>query len=203
MTPKGLLGITIIFNLISFMRISKQLEKIKKREQKAEDKGVINKETGKISQYIMKESLDQQVGRELIKVFIVAVSILVAVALFYQVESELIFPLVVLISGIAGVFAIIVGIIKMITRIGNKEKKQKEDKKILKKIKNMYKPLIGLLITVLVLIINPVSDTYYYIGTIISIIMVLWSTLDIIKNYNLLTTRKLPHLEKRGGDENA
>ncbi len=32
---------------------------------------------------------------------------------------------------------------------------------------------------------------------------VLWAIMDIIKQHNMLATRKLPQLNKRGGDEIA
>ena len=73
---------------------------------------------------------------------------------------------------------------------------------IINKIKNTYKSWLGILIASLVLIIKPVSDNYYYLSALISILMVILSTFDMVKNYNLLTSRKLPHLEKRGGEEN-
>lgn len=75
-------------------------------------------------------------------------------------------------------------------------------KEIPKKIKKIHKPIIGLVLALAVAIINPVYDLYYYSVAIISIIMTIWSFKDIIEELNLLTTRKLPQLEKRGGDEN-
>lgn len=67
----------------------------------------------------------------------------------------------------------------------------------------LYKPLLAMGIAVLVLIWNPVSDLYYYAGAVVSLGCVAWSFLDIIREHNLLTTRKLPQLGRRGGDENA
>ena len=69
--------------------------------------------------------------------------------------------------------------------------------------REIYKPVLGLLATILVFILRPVSDLYYYVVSLFSIIMSIISFYNIIENYNILTTRKLPQLGKRGGDENA
>ena len=85
-----------------------------------------------------------------------------------------------------------------------KVKKQKKYKaKMSEKFPKIFKPLIGLIIAIAVFVLNPVSDVYYYGGAIASIVMTIWSFADLVKEINLLTTRKLPQLGKRGGDENA
>lgn len=67
----------------------------------------------------------------------------------------------------------------------------------------LWKPLSGIAVAVLILIINPVSDIIYYLGAIFCMSMAAWVFVDIIQRHNLLSTRKLPQLNKRGGDENA
>lgn len=68
---------------------------------------------------------------------------------------------------------------------------------------SLCKPGLSIVIAVGILIWNPVSDLYYYIGAAVALGCVIWSFFDIIKEHNMLTTRKLPQLGKRGGDENA
>lgn len=65
------------------------------------------------------------------------------------------------------------------------------------------KPAAAILLAIVIGIWHPVSDLYYYGGAVISMGAVIWSLMDIIKRYNLLTTRKLPQFNRRGGDENA
>jgi len=67
----------------------------------------------------------------------------------------------------------------------------------------LIKPISAIVISVIILLFNPVSDLYYYGGAILCMIMIGISFIDIIKSHNMLTTRKLPHLGKRGGDERA
>lgn len=65
------------------------------------------------------------------------------------------------------------------------------------------KPAAAILVAIAITIWHPVSDLYYYGGAVISMGTVIWTLMDIIGRYNVLTTRKLPQLNRRGGDENA
>lgn len=67
----------------------------------------------------------------------------------------------------------------------------------------LVKPGAAILLAIVILIWNPVSDLYYYGGSIISMAAVIWTLMDIIGRYNMLATRKLPQFNRRGGDENA
>ena len=62
-------------------------------------------------------------------------------------------------------------------------------------------PLISILLAVLILIWNPVHNLFYYIGVIVCMITLVLTFMDLIELHNQLTTRKLPQLNKRGGDE--
>lgn len=57
------------------------------------------------------------------------------------------------------------------------------------------------LIGVAVFFANPVKDIYYYLAIIAILAVTGISYVGIIKQHNLLTTRKLPQLNARGGDE--
>lgn len=67
----------------------------------------------------------------------------------------------------------------------------------------LVKPGAAILLAIAIIIWNPVSDLYYYGGAVISMGAVIWTLMDIIGRYNMLTTRKLPQFNRRGGDENA
>lgn len=57
------------------------------------------------------------------------------------------------------------------------------------------------LISLLLLIFNPVSDYFYYGGAVLSIIAVFLTIVDIMRDYNILATRKLPQFNREGGDD--
>ncbi|MBQ9019554.1 MAG: hypothetical protein IJ097_04530 [Bacilli bacterium] len=80
--------------------------------------------------------------------------------------------------------------------------KPKKIKKYKVKAKYWVKYLISMLIPLFVLIINPVQDSFYYGASIIGLILVIWSFYDLVKIHNVLVSRPIPQLEKRGGDEN-
>lgn len=67
----------------------------------------------------------------------------------------------------------------------------------------LIKPLGGILLAFVILLADPVSDWFYYIGAFVCMGTVLWAVMDIIRQHNLLATRKLPQLNRRGGDEHA
>lgn len=67
----------------------------------------------------------------------------------------------------------------------------------------LAKPAAVILFSLLILFIHPVSDLYYYGGAIAALCVVIWNLMDIIGRYNVLTTRKLPQFNRRGGDNIA
>lgn len=72
-----------------------------------------------------------------------------------------------------------------------------------KMIPVLIKPVAAIVLALAIILWNPVSDLFYYGGSIVSMGAVIWTLMDIIGRYNVLTTRKLPQLNRRGGDENG
>ena len=48
-----------------------------------------------------------------------------------------------------------------------------------------------------------VEDKYYYGASILSLLLVVLSFYDLVKEHNLMVSNKLPQLETRGGDIDA
>jgi hypothetical protein len=69
------------------------------------------------------------------------------------------------------------------------------------KMKVLWKPICGILIALGILIMNPVSDMYFWGGALASMFFVGWSFWDVVQEHNMLSTRKLPQFNRRGGDE--
>lgn len=63
--------------------------------------------------------------------------------------------------------------------------------------------VIAAIVSLLILIIDPVSDIFYYAGAIFCLVAVLISIIDVIRFYNVLSTRRLPQFDKQGGDDRA
>lgn len=63
--------------------------------------------------------------------------------------------------------------------------------------------LLPVIITVILFVLNPASDIFYYAGTIVSLLVVFLTIKDIICFYNILSTRRLPQFDRTGGDDRA
>lgn len=66
-----------------------------------------------------------------------------------------------------------------------------------------WSTLFAIILSLGVAIVNPVADIYYYLGAIASFVGSLFTVVAIMKNYNILCTRKLPQFDKQGGDDLA
>lgn len=56
---------------------------------------------------------------------------------------------------------------------------------------------------ILIQIIKPVSDWFYYGGVIVMAVGIAASFLYVIRCYNIMATRRLPQFDKKGGDDRA
>ena len=189
--PK-LIFFSIIFNILSLFVLVKQDKKINVREDELEDKGVQNKKD-KENTDLKEDHNDKKMKKSkheyhLLILFILLSLAMVFFPIFAMIANE--FPN--LLKGIGYIAIIIISAILIIRKLNNPEKDS-----------SFFKPIYGLLITLLIFCIKPASDIYYYIASLISIIITIWSFYNIIDKLNILTTRKLPQLGARGGDENA
>lgn len=69
---------------------------------------------------------------------------------------------------------------------------------------------IGFIVSVVVVgvallmkLLNPVSNVYYYVTTLFALLAVFYNLFDLIRNYNRLAMRRLPQFDKKGGDHHA
>lgn len=186
-----LITCSVLFNIASLFILLKQNKKISIRENESDDKGVQAKKTENKNESISsknKKKAKKNGGITLAVIIILSVIsfnllpfIIVALAEYPNIIQYIGMAII-----IATTFAMII-------------------RKILKPEKDtsMYKPICGLLITLIVFCFKPASDIYYYTAAIISIGITSLSFYNIIDKFNILTTRKLPQLGSRGGDENA
>ena len=68
---------------------------------------------------------------------------------------------------------------------------------------HVFKPVIGFIASVLVYIINPVSDGAQYLSAAIVFALTVYAYLEIVRVHNSVSGRKLSQLNKRGGDLDA
>lgn len=68
---------------------------------------------------------------------------------------------------------------------------------------NYLLPLIGVILGVVVIILNPARDIFFYGASVIITALVILTFFRIVSNLNRMATRPLPQLGKRGGEENV
>ena len=190
--PK-LIFLSILFNIASIFILVKQNKKVKIREEELDDVGVNFKRNMENNNSIEEETTpkkrkEYKYDYSLVKVFIILFSILGILPAIAMISKE--YPNQ--FKYIGYITILVISAIMVVRKIKYPEKDT-----------SFYKPIYGLLITLLVFCIRPASDIYYYVAALISICITIWSFYNIIDKFNLLTTRKLPQLGSRGGDENA
>ncbi len=200
MTPRTMLIVALALGLVSILIANAQLNRVYTREHNLDDKGYQEKlrqmRTGPGN-----PGFEKPAGKPKTEVpvrTIVSVGVLAAVVI----------PVFIFVGFMP---AVIAGFIFSIFLFGNKSNKSMLEEKsrevysapFSEKWKVLIKPLIGVLIALVIILINPFEDTIPYGAAIISLALVGWSFFDIIRAHNRLTERKLPQLGRRGGDENA
>lgn len=72
-----------------------------------------------------------------------------------------------------------------------------------KKSLGLFTSVLAIFLGIAVFILNPVDDLFFYGASILSLIGIFISVKDIMYNYNILATRRLPQFDRTGGDDNA
>ena len=177
-----------------------QMRRIRKKEMREDDKGYVSAQ--KVSDdWVNYAQTGQRVKRRPDTVLLRVIILFFAIIAFHTMANMV--GVMLAINGIGTlvmwyvVFAILlVGIaaVYLRKRLGDQMKGM---------IPVLIKPILAILLALVILIWHPVSDLYYYGGAIVSMAAVIWTLMDIIGRYNVLTTRKLPQFNRRGGDHYA
>ena len=203
-----------VLALISILILNGQANRLFTREMFLMDTG--KKATGKINPEVMKNAkeTEDKSPKTILKIlkflskFGVWVGMFIVVmtvgAVFADDDPSTIFVLVLI--GVYIVSAVCVS--KLVgnafdRKLGIIRPEKMYKAKFSDKFPKLVKPGIALALTVIVLAANPVADYWYYSTAGLSLLLTAWSFIDIIREQNLLTTRKLPQLNARGGDERA
>ncbi len=197
--PQPVLILGVILAVISLIISNSQLNRIYAREHGLDDEGLqyaAQKNGGEAPEITVKGSTG-----ETVKTVSANRGIRIAIGVVLIILS-----LIVLNGAAIPVICLIAGFFFRKDGGGTKVVKTKSAKPAAKmefgkKLPVLLKPLIGILVAAFVLIWNPVQDLYYYIGAAACMVCVVISFLDIVKDHNRLTLRKLPQFNKRGGDQ--
>lgn len=213
-TPKRILLAAILLAALSMMISNGQINHILARESGEDDKGL-----GSLRQNFTEAATpsDRVKGTDWRRFFNNPFKkILLVVLIFYVTAVPVIF-FGTLLEDVTGIemtafigIAVNLVVFTSISRIfrggGNR---RTSEKKLLggghfkEKWPVLGKPLGGIASAIVIVLADPVSDWLYYIGAFVCMGMVLWSIVDIIRQHNRLTMRKLPQLNRRGGGGNG
>ena len=220
-TPFKMLLASTVLALLSYIISNRQLNKVYAREMFLDDKG--KKAAGKVpvdkkwQEAAAQARVPEKSNKTLILVlkrltqiglwvvmFAVCMMIVGGIASVLDVDISDTFAL----SALGGYIVITIFITR---KVGNwfNQKAGVQKKGATVKAKSgyksgyLFKQIVAVGIAVLMLFLQPTDDYYYYIAAGVAFLLIVWSFYDIIRQQNLLTTRKLPHLNARGGDENA
>lgn len=196
--PNILLWLSILLAFICGIISSVQMSRIRRKESGEDDRGLIykrSKANGRMyypDEGYRKKRTGGPVGGILFTIF---ATILVSMIL----------PLFLLAELARGGGGMVTGIIALLlfTGILMRPKIQNLGLSLKDIFSGLAKPAAVILFSLLILFIHPVSDLYYYGGAIAALCVVIWNLMDIIGRYNVLTTRKLPQFNRRGGDNIA
>ncbi|MBR1854673.1 MAG: zinc ribbon domain-containing protein [Lachnospiraceae bacterium] len=67
----------------------------------------------------------------------------------------------------------------------------------------VWKPGMGVLAVVLVLVWHPTAVVFYYVAAVAVTLLMVWDVIGILNRHNLLTSRPLPQFDRRGGEEDG
>ena len=196
--PNILLWLSILLALVCGVISGVQMSHIRRKESGEDDKGLVYKRCkNKGWMYYSdtghrKKSTGSSVGGIFFTIFATILSCMALQPIF----------LMELVRGGSG---LVTGMIALLLFAGiiMRPKIQKMELSLKDIFSCLVKPAAVILLSLFILLIHPVSDLYYYGGAIAALCAVIWNLMDIIGRYNVLTTRKLPQFNRRGGDDIA
>ena len=223
-TPATVLNIVTLVSLLSIILHAVEMKQIVRKEEYQDDKGAmeaqrkresVEMEAASAEEEMVKAQTSYIAGQERIKTrkakdrkenegkLMKDKDVLLIIGTFFFVAVVLVFgsDIIDIILGAGKVLSLIALIAAGIVSYISFKNNRKLDTK--KKVPGFVGAFIAIVIAFLILLVNPVSDIFYYVGVIISLIAVFFTLLDLIRNYNILATRKLPQFDYKGGDDRA
>ena len=202
--PTTLLWLSLLFAIICILFTNVQMTHIIEKETLSDDKGVMFRKQGSASTAPTSKPQSSGVGMRILKIMLGVILFQSALYGFMAIIAFTVFAA----SSTTPVIIETIIFTALIVCFCSKSIRQRILQKRYyinwkRKLPYMKFPFISILLAIIILIWNPVHNIFYYIGVIVCMLMLALTFTDIIECHNLMTTRKLPQLNKRGGDENA
>lgn len=193
--PSTTLTITSLLAAISSAVLTNEMSSIYKKENNIDDRGLLWKRSNKINSGVFGRRFVSVSGKTVDQIANIMITVIVA-----AVMCIIALPILSTISKGKAILSFIC----MAASVGCMVDSKSKCKGLNVRGKHIYfVPIISTIAATLILFTNPVSDIYYYAGSIIQIVAVIIVFMAIIGNYNILCMRYLPQFDKKGGDDNA
>ena len=201
--PSRLLTMSAILAVLTAVIYTLELSAIAQKDSFSEDRGKLylehpeqlSIENQKIKKQITKSGKGSQ-KLSMVKVFVYLYIVLMCLNLFGSfiglVTSSSIFS--------SGLWLILAIAMAVTIGIGSDKMKALPSGQ---SIMGFIASVVAVAVSSVIALVHPVSDLYYYAGTIFVLIAVILSIADVIHYYNILSTRRLPQFDKQGGDDRA
>lgn len=195
--PSAVLTVTGVLAAICMVMSCIMTGRILKRESGEEDRGILAKRNPqKLGELDIKRrsKKEKKKGK---KTSFVGVVFLIYLAMIFAMTFGSVFLEIfgggfVWIAILAvGLFASIVGLSKISEVPGRKG------------LVGMITSICGLILSAGITMFKPVSDLYYYVAAIVLIAAIIVTEIELIQQFNLTATRRLPQFDKQGGDDRA
>ena len=196
--PKPILIFAIMMTMVSIIISRRQIKKLIIHEHYSDDLGlrtVTKNDDGYENSNLNKKNTPSLV-KLVIGFTIVCIGIPFLISFMAFVNSileEIVVNKYVVIFILLGIFIAFFAIMK--------SQKKVNQKKEMSFLKTEWLKIDGAICSILVFLFNIPYDEIYYITAFLLLIIVVISYYDIVKKYNLLASRSIHQLEKRGGKE--
>ena len=196
-TAKTTLGIASILGMVSVIIYSNEIKAIAKNDSFADDKGMMHSRGRRSGVNVNNVQSQYKKGAKFVSKIIVAVVIAI---IFFSIGL----PVIEMLSQNIplGTITNLISIVVTSIFLGNTSNN-------CKKLKQKFNPAIHVLniivysLSLLIAIVNPVSDIIYYVAVIVMLLILVGTNISIINKRNIRATRKLPQFNKTGGNNSV
>lgn len=204
LTPTNCVVIAMLISLVGLLILNKQLNRTYTMEHQLDDRGLLfrRKKEKEKTQANVKPEPDVKPKKKVPTLLWLIPLIFVGLKFFEWLDQRDFMYTFIMVGGMIALAA-------MVVTAGNVKKNAAaaaggaKTAPMAEKMRTLFKPVIGIILGLIVIILKPVADVYYYGAAVITMLFTAWSVYDIVKQHNLQTSRKLPQFEKRGGDGHA
>ncbi len=204
--PAVLLEMVLLFAGVVSVIYAQKIKQIAIREKKKDDKGAIvasqrKEKKNKKSKKRRKKKLKRKMNRT--QIIIICFTIVYCMAYVLPLLSVEAFPLLedLPYDKMLGIATLVSGAVTVINSLVSLIRSRKL--KLWKFLPVPFAYIVATVLAIAALAVYPGVYTYCYIGILALCGVSIWVLIDLIHQYNVFATRKIPQLERRGGDRHA